>query len=300
MEQPLMIELMGEGFAIERDPVPVAGIMATGAAAEAILQRLSETDGEAGEDGERFTPYALTGEPEDIYGGIQIVGGDVEGAKDFIRKLIGAVERPGDEGAADTRSEAEQPGQEQAAGRGKAAMLALRRSRLARIASGTAIVTAGALNWVSPASGESLRQECIREGLIMPKLEHAYMLHPGRTGAYNSQLTKIGATYNVAKPEECDDYIWIRKGWVEMKTTDRHVWKDITIPWVDTSGDAPRYDSGYGETNGHLGDWFFWKPDRKVRAVLENIVEDTDTHKVLATKDKYARVQIVHHKSNKH
>src|SRR6185312_14410703 len=173
-EHTIVVDLFGDGYAAEKEPIPVASIAAQGVAAEAILQRLSEVSdhiaGEEGENEERFVPYKLIGEPEEIFGGIQVINGDAEGAKAYIRHLIGAVERPDDEDLVVTnikRSSSQEVSTEvdEETSYGKTILDAFRRSRLARLVAGGAVVASGALYWASSASAETLEQTCIDAGM---------------------------------------------------------------------------------------------------------------------------------------
>lgn len=231
-EQSVMIELMGNGFAIEKNPVPVASIVARGVAAEAVLQRLSKT-GEQGKDSEQFVPYALTGEPEDIYGGIQVIGGDAESAKVFISKLIGAVERPEDEASteANTRAEVKQFDESQESSRGSAAILALRRSRLGRVIAGAAVVAYGSLQWASSASGETLEQECVDAGMKPMKIIVARM-HGVHRQHGNGWHGLVKGKIN-AMPQECIDngYHRVWNNRVELQNGEHPQRSSMIYPW---------------------------------------------------------------------
>lgn len=99
----MVIDVLGDAALIEKNPQPVASIAITGAAAtEVVLQRLQGLREDVADDegdAERFIPYTVTAEPEDVFGGIRVIDGDAESANTFIRKLIGSVERPSDDEA---------------------------------------------------------------------------------------------------------------------------------------------------------------------------------------------------------
>lgn len=253
-EQSVMIELMGNGFAIEKNPVPVASIVARGVAAEAVLQRLSET-GEQGEDSEQFVPYALTGEPEDIYGGIQVIGGDAESAKVFISKLIGAVERPEDEASteANTRAEVKQFDESQESSRGSAAILALRRSRLGRVIAGAAVVAYGSLQWASSASGETLEQECVDAGMKPMKIIVARM-HGVHSHGGNAWHGLVKGKIN-AMPEECTDngYHLVFNNRVQLQNGEHPDRWSMIEPWVGSRWNGHRNDRGWVMDDGAPG-----------------------------------------------
>jgi hypothetical protein len=165
--QPAMIiDLMGEGSVIEKDPAPVASIIASQPAAEAILQRMFGPSPEEAADedtpaGERFVPYALTGDPAEIFGGITVIGQDPESlasANAFVRKLLGSIERP-EEDEASAAPETVIHKDDQAdpeSGLGRNLLTAFRRSRLAKTVAGGAVVVAGALSWPSSAEASNM------------------------------------------------------------------------------------------------------------------------------------------------
>lgn len=163
MQPAMVIDLMGEGSVIEKNPTPVASIIASQPAAEAILQRMFGPSPEEGDEhaqpGERFTPYQLTGDPAEIFGGITVIGQDPESlasANAFVRRLLGSIQRPEDEAATTPETVITKDDQaDPESGLGRNLLGAFRRSRLAKAVSAGALVVSGALSWASSASASS-------------------------------------------------------------------------------------------------------------------------------------------------
>jgi hypothetical protein len=212
MEPAMVIDLMGEGSVIEKNPTPVASIIATQPAAEAILQRMfgpqTGTEGEDGQPGERFTPYTLTGDPAEIFGGITVIGQDPESlasANTFVRQLLGSIQRPEDEAsetAPDTLGNKEyqtDPG----SGLGKNLLTAFRRSRLAKAVTAGAFVVSGAL-YLAPSAEADTQQDCIDAGLNPSTVKAAKMY--GARKDHGAGWTVHIRLNTDAMPAECTDY----------------------------------------------------------------------------------------------
>jgi hypothetical protein len=216
VESPLVIDLMGDGSFAERNPRPAATILASGAAAEVLVQRLSESAQAFGKDGgpdeEPFASKPVTGDPAEIFGGIKVIGGDEEGAQAFIRKLIGAVERPVDDTEASTAAEQiedgrieEEPQVDERAGWGKTAMLAFRRSR-AGMAVSAATITAGGVLGFGASSAKALsplEQECVTDGMARMNIAAAKFYGAHKDGG-NNWHGQVRGHLN-AMPQECTD-----------------------------------------------------------------------------------------------
>lgn len=265
----VIIELMGEGSGAEKDPAPVAGIIANGPAAEAILQRMAESEGLAaddeGQDGERFVPYEpLIGEPAEIWGGITLLGESpesLEAADNFIKKLIGSVERPSDEdpeasdGVVELQANEELSSEENEIGRGRAALLALRRSRLGRVVAGAAVVGSGMLYWASTASGETLEQQCIDAGMKPLANIDAIIKHVHRNDGNGWHGHAYGQLD--AMPQECtdNDYYRVVNYRAQIQNGEhRSQWRTV-IPWVgsDWNGHRGNYGTVFNDSGNRMG-----------------------------------------------
>ena len=249
LEPAMVIDLMGEGSVIEKNPAPVASIIATQPAAEAILQRMfgsqAEPEGEGVQSGERFTPYELTGDPAEIFGGITVIGQDPEslaGANAFVRRLLGSIQRPEDE--APSASVPESSGEEDhqadpGSGLGKNLLTAFRRSRLARTVAAGAFVAAGALYWASSAEADT-QQDCVNAGLDPATVKAAKMY--GARKDHGAGWTVRLRLNTDAMPSECTDYNRLLNLRVLLQNGKHHSqWINI-FPWS-------------GDNNG-LGDVF--------------------------------------------
>jgi hypothetical protein len=213
-EPSVVIDLMSDGFAIERNPVPAASIVARGVAAEAVLQRLSESASaeafgwDGGPDEEPFASKPLTGDPAEVFGGIQVIGGDAEGAQAFIRQLIGAVERPEESGEVadmqEAAAEAAAPA-ESGDSRSGAMLMALRRSRVGKAAAVTAISVGGILGFgaASAKALTPLEQECVDAGMKRMNIPAAkfYGAHKNDGNGWHGRVR----AYLDAMPQKCTD-----------------------------------------------------------------------------------------------
>lgn len=246
-EPTVVIDLLAEGHAIEKDPTSAATIVAAGAAAEAIMERMAGSPegaiGEEGQIGKRFVPYALIGDPEEIWGGISI-GGEtpesLEAASDFVRRLIGSVERPSEEQPVNSIAD-ETPStnpeklisgeQTQMLGRGRNLLLALRQSRAAKVVATAGVVAVGVLRSASLASGETLEQECIDAGM------QPYKLTVNRVSSVHRQhgngwVGHVNANID-AMPSECADngyYRVLNHRALEENGKHRAQWRSV-VPW---------------------------------------------------------------------
>ncbi len=299
LEPAMIIDLMGEGSVIEKNPTPAASIIATRPAAEAILQRMfgpqGETEGEDGQPGERFAPYALIGDPEEIYGGIRIIGEDVEGATAVIRKLLGSIERPSDAEPADTymsesvTAEDSQP-EVQGPGRARNLVLALRRSKLGKAVSTSAIVAVGALSWASSASAGGLKDTCAPTIFNKGKILESEMHNPGK----NNQDVIINIHVNEVDPQ-CDGafkrVVYVRP---QIKHQGQRKWvnEDIYTPIYNGDTSAANDIGTVSFSNPGQNPNRLWHPGSRVR-FQEKIQEKNEvTGKIARTRVFNRRVQV--------
>ncbi|HYH36484.1 MAG TPA: hypothetical protein VD706_03225 [Candidatus Saccharimonadales bacterium] len=276
VQPTVVVELMGDGYAIEKDPKPIASIAAEGVSAEAILQRLfeSQEDPESGEDQHeaRFTPYSLINEPEDVYGGITVIGGDAERANAFIRKLIGSVERPADEEQGDgdlqeiAASKDSQPDEE--AGHSRSMMAALRRSRVGRFVAGAAVVASGSLSWASSASAETLEQTCIEAGMKPMQIKAAKM-HGVHKDDGNGWYGRVRGQID-AMPQECTDngIYRVLNSRVLLQNGEHPQRWSMIYPWSGSEWNGRRNnkgginnDAGYGVGVGFTNTGYLHNPN---------------------------------------
>ena len=300
MEPAMVIDLMGQGSVIEKNPTPVASIIANQPAAEAILQRMFGPSPEEGDEhvrpGERFTPYQLTGDPAEIFGGIRVVGEDVEGATAFIRKLLGSIGRPSDEEKAvadmqgsvtieGSQSEVQEPS------RGKNLMLALRRSKLGKAVSASAIVAAGALSWVSSASAGGLKDTCAPTIFNKGKILESEMHNPGK----NNQDIIINIHVGEVDPQ-CDGafkrVVYVRPQ-IKHKGQSKWINEDIYTSIYNGDTSAANDIGGVFFSNPGNQPERLWHPGSRVR-FQEKIQEKNEvTGKIVRTKIYPRRVQVI-------
>lgn len=210
-EPAMRLELMGPGSIIEKNPAPVAVVEAGAAATEAILTRLYGQESEEGEEAEdRFTPYALSGDPAEIYGGIRVVDGDVETANAFVRMLIGQVELPEEEQEADARkldASATQSGSNQETEQTSGLLSALKNSKLGRAAAIAAVSASLFFGHAAEAKGDtapanaSSAQECINDALAPIDVVNTKLRRPNHNGKGQKAFARV---ITQPMPPNCD------------------------------------------------------------------------------------------------
>jgi hypothetical protein len=266
-EPAIVVDLMRDGFAIERNPVPAASIVATGAAAEVVLQRLSESAEAIGKDGgpeEAFAPKPLTGDPAEIFGGIQVIDGDAEGAQTFLRQLIGAVERPteDDEASAETESTdaPEASGEasvqpESDTSRSAAMLLALRRSKLGKAAAVAAISVGGIMGFGASSAKAltPLEQECVTDGM-KPMHIVAAKMHGAHKDGGNGWYGRVRGNY-AAMPQECTDNNIYRvlNSRIVLENGEHPGQWSMIYPWDGSRWNGHRNNKGYAYNDRAYG-----------------------------------------------
>lgn len=76
-------------------------------------------------------------------------------------------------------------------------------------------------------SQETLRQRCVRAGMLTPRRVRSDMVHPGRLGPRNPQLVYTSATFP-GGPSGCTDYVRNVKVRVQQKAVGRPgIWKAL-------------------------------------------------------------------------
>ncbi len=296
LRSALVIDLMGDGYVAETHPMPVASIMAVGASAEAVLQRFAEAEDATnsyGQEGERFVPYTLVGDPAEIFGGIQVVGGDTEAANAYIRKLIGSVQRPSDEARTDTGgqeasvSEIQPADNGQEAGLSMKALLALRRTRfgkavatVAAVAGGLALTEAPAALAEASTSG-NLEAECKQSILTQPDIKYSRIRHPGKV----NQSIDIKFHLDNVLPSECDKH-WLRI--VSLQAQIKHPgqgWLNESGSGWNTSpfGNNLAGPGGLSSVNTFRLHKLYYRPGDKLRWRLRLQDQDIRTDDIVGT-----------------
>jgi hypothetical protein len=197
----MVFDVMGEGFAIEKDPTPIAQIVAGNvASAEAVMAKIAELSDRMDYDsdsGERFKSLTLA----DLKAELESIEAADRPVTDtsFVEELIesGSLIRPQAEDKDKVEGRDQEPEKQ-----GRNFMSGLRRSRLARGAATAAVLAAGALAWASSASAGSLQEDCAEDILKTPTI-----LPP--TGVYHAgkkrQSFDISLELGSVDPA-CDDH----------------------------------------------------------------------------------------------
>lgn len=184
-----VIDIMSEGYAIERSPEPIATIVGPGPSPEDVLESMFESpDSEP-----RFVPYGRhmedAGQDSTLAKGIALVS-----EQGVVKPVL--TEEGQAEGAPEEKG-----------GVAKTLLTALRRSRLGKVAAVTAIATGELLSiGTSSAQGADaqLEQECVQAGLKHPQIVKKGIKHAGQSGkaAGHNQTVFLVAHYD-AMPEDC-------------------------------------------------------------------------------------------------
>ncbi|HEX5743907.1 MAG TPA: hypothetical protein VFX84_00430 [Candidatus Saccharimonadales bacterium] len=225
-EAGTVIDFMNEGYAIEKNPEPLATLVAPGPSPEDVLDSIA---GSPDPDGEsptpRFQPYERhmedQGPDSTLATGITLVS-----EQGIVRPVLTEADT--------AEAETPRPAGEAAASRGKNLLTALRRSRAGQLAAVTAIATGELLSLgTSSAQGadDQLQQECVQAGLKHPKILKKGIKHAGQVG-YGSepdQLVFLVARYG-NMPEECNGE-YMRSSAAKAQLFVRGKWRNIHPGW---------------------------------------------------------------------
>lgn len=149
----------------------------------------------------------------------------------------------------------------------------------------------GAPSNVSPNEpfAGSLKQQCLKAGLTMPRILSTRMRRPGNDSGLPQRVI-VRVSY-VAMPDACEDrfrrtgqfLIQIkdksRKRWRNLTVTGKRTWEGVQI-WADGSPSSIDVGpSGHGPS-AHGDSWYYNKTCRPVRAIVRNRVTSATPKKV--------------------
>lgn len=154
------------------------------------------------------------------------------------------------------------------------------------------------------SSRSSLRQRCLAAALTLPKVIHAYMVHPGHH-PYEHDPHVVGAVqaeFIVAEyldvvppsgePGECDEQVQ-RVGRANMEKTYKGKWRQVAdARWRYASNKKLRFHMRRYENLHGEPEWFYWHPGERYRLILRNVVKDPDTRKTIDFSSRVVRVEI--------
>jgi len=155
----------------------------------------------------------------------------------------------------------------------------------------------------------SPRSQCIKAALVMPKIKHAYIAHPGKR-PYENDPHVVGPIQSIhvrvdypeaapkAQPGGCDEVVLrVEHGEVQKKIGSK--WRRIPdASWRHAGNDkrierVEHYDSVHGEP-----EWMYWHPGDRYRVFMKNAAKNARTRKVLGFATKTVRVKIRRHGRN--
>jgi hypothetical protein len=263
-----VVDFMPHGYAIQKNPEPVAVGVFEAPSTEAVLESMFESP----DSGPRFAPYGRhmedAGQDSTLAKGIALVS-----EQGVVKPVLAEVEPAGE-----TPEDADKD-----SGLAKNLLTALRRSRLGKVAAVTAIAT-GELLSLSSGSAQGadaqLEQECVQAALKRPQILKKGIKHAGR----HSQTGVLIARYD-AMPEKCydgdgDDYM--RSSSARVQAFRNGKWLNISYEggvvnqtYNDDGSFDPKPQTAYkGELqqppNGHAPDW--WYHPCRTRILLREVV----------------------------
>ena len=177
------------------------------------------------------------------------------------------------------------------------------------LAAATALsVTGAACLWLPPAltaDTGGLQQQCIRAALAMPKIKHAYVVHPGHK-PYEHSPTKVGAVqttvvslrFAAVAPTgqligQCDSEHVHRVVKARLQKTVNGRWRYLGTTW-GYKGNTSGYATGIHQDNGHgEAAWEYLKPGEKERLAVYLKAEEPETGRTVASVTRSIRVKIV-------
>jgi hypothetical protein len=194
-----VVDFMPAGYAIEKNPEPIATGIFEAPSPEAVLDSIVESpDAEDGPKTSRFQPYELHMDMDyDVRDSTLPKGITLVTEEGIVKPVLAEADPEG----TDSQSAEETEG---SPGRAKAMLTALRRSRLGKVAAVTAIATGELLSLgTGSAQGADaqLEQECLKDALSRPQFQNTQMRRAGIPGVQNMFARVI----NPEVPAYCAD-----------------------------------------------------------------------------------------------
>lgn len=150
----------------------------------------------------------------------------------------------------------------------------------------------------SALTGNALKQLCVSEGLILPKISDAVLANPGRKNNYKTQIFSLDAEYD-AMPGRCGGkYRRISQAKFQLQNPlKNNRWIHLERPHWQTMnpGNGGGLSGANFSGNNHQPDRIYYKctPGKRkteARAVVRNLVQDLRTKRFVAAK--YLRVPL--------